>query len=82
MTQSGGWRLLVRTGPACLAAVLVLLLIVVPFRDALRPRVRNPVITQTQGTLTPQGPPMQIDPEDLARAGQERNNNGVGLRFC
>src|SRR5262249_9815279 len=30
----------------------------------------------------PDGPPMRIDPAELSRAGTERDDNGLRMRFC
>lgn len=77
MKRLAGWQLLV-----CVAVVLALRLLIVQSREANSPH--NPAPVNPQRPLFPawEGPIMQIDPDDLARAGRERDDNGVGMKFC
>jgi formylglycine-generating enzyme required for sulfatase activity len=51
-----------------------------------RYRVAFPPHVVVRGDLPnerpPEGPPMRIAPEELARAGRERSDNGLGMTFC
>jgi len=52
------------------------------FREAAPPLGHGPVIAPRPPARPPKGPPMRIDPAELARAGRERDDNGLGMRFC
>jgi formylglycine-generating enzyme len=80
--QLGGWHALFRGALACAAAVLASLFMISQFRVALPPRVQDPVIPRRPAGRPLEGPPMRIDPDDLARAGRERDDNGVRMTFC
>jgi hypothetical protein len=76
------WRTYVSAGIACVAAILALLFIIRQYREALAPH--GPVTAMPQKSVVrhPVGPPMQIDPAELARAGQQRDENGLKMKFC
>src|SRR6516165_2144512 len=80
--QPVGWRPLVKGGFACLAAVLAVLFLIHRIREAFPPPEEAPAATQRPVARPPEGPPMRIDPGELARAGRERNDNGLGMTFC
>jgi formylglycine-generating enzyme len=86
MKQIVGWRRFVSAVSACVAAVLALVFLVVRLREATPPVVHTPVgapaPSRRPAAPPPEGPPMQIDADELARAGRERNNNGLGMTFC
>src|SRR4051812_13819559 len=82
MKQPAGWRPLVKGGLACAAAVLALLFLIHQLREALPPRVQGPAVPRRPVARPPEGPPMRIDPDDLAGAGRERDDNGLGMTFC
>src|SRR5256885_11340591 len=77
MKRPAGWHLL-----ACVAAVLALRLLISQSREAITPHDQDPVIPQRPLFPPWEGPLMQIDPDDLARAGRERDDNGLGMTFC
>jgi hypothetical protein len=77
MKQPVGWRPLVKGGLASVAAVLAVLFLIHQIREAL-PSPDEPAVPPR----LPEGPPMRIDPDDLARAGRERNDNGLRMTFC
>jgi sulfatase modifying factor 1 len=80
--QLAGWHPLLRGGLACVAAVLASLFMIGQFREALPPRVQDPVIPRRPAARPLEGPPMRIDPDDLIHAGRERDDNGMGMTFC
>jgi formylglycine-generating enzyme required for sulfatase activity len=73
---------LLRGGLACLAAVLASLFMISQFREAFPPRADDPVIPERPAAPSPEGPPMRIDHDDLARVGTERDDNGLAMTFC
>ncbi len=82
MKESVRSHRLVSGGLACLAAVSGLMFVFTSHRGALPPRVRAPVISSKRVARLPEGPPMRIGPDDLARAGRQRDDNGQGMKFC
>src|SRR5262245_21192700 len=75
MKLLAGWHIL-----ACVAAALALHLAVGQSRVPVQCRGNSRPTTER--TLVWHGPIMQIDPQELARAGREREDNGLGMRFC
>lgn len=82
MKQAVGWRPLAKGGLASVAAVLALLFLIHRIRETFPPRVEFPAVPRRPVERPPEGPPMRIDPDDLARAGTERDDNGLGMTFC
>jgi formylglycine-generating enzyme required for sulfatase activity len=76
-----GWRRLVEGGLACVAAVLAVLFLIHQIREALPPP-EEAHAPQKPVDHPPEGPPMRIDPGELARAGRERDDNGLGMTLC
>ena len=76
ITSFGEWRTRVPGGGFGID------LFVRPPRGALPLRTRAPVIPSKLVARLPEGPPMRIEPDDLARAGQRRDDNGLGMKFC
>jgi formylglycine-generating enzyme required for sulfatase activity len=64
------------------AAVLALRLLISRSRESIPPREQVPVTPQRPLFPPWNGPTMQIDPDDLARAGEERGDNGLGMKLC
>jgi formylglycine-generating enzyme len=88
------WRPVVVGGLACLVTILALLSAMRQLRQVDSPRVQvagvppgataqvGPGIPSRSLAPPPAGPPMRIDPAELSRAGRERDDNGLGMRFC
>ena len=72
-----GWRPLAKAGLASVAAVLAVLFLIYQIREALPPPDEIADVPKR-----PEGPLMRIDRVERARAGRERNDNGLGMTFC
>ena len=81
MTRPIGLHPAAKGGLAGLAAVAALVFLVLRFREALPPVVPAPVPPRATVAPPPDGPPMRIEPDELARAGRERDDNGLGMAF-
>ena len=78
MNRPLAWRPIVAGGLAILAVIFL----IGRAREALPPPARQaPAVAQKPEARPPEGPPMRIEPDDLARAGRERSDNGSGMAF-
>src|SRR5262249_42397580 len=82
MKQPVSWRRLVKGGLASMAALAAVLFLFHQIREALPPPPPEVHVLPDSGERPPEGPPMRIDPGDLARAGRERNDNELEMTFC
>lgn len=77
MNRPAGWHLLV-----LVAVVLALRLAVSQSRTPTPAVDQKPGIAQRPLLPAWEGPPMQIEREERARAGRQRDDNALGMKFC
>jgi len=82
MTRSIRPRSLITAGLACAAATVAVAFLIHQIRETFPAREAPVVQRRRPAAPPPEGPAMAIDPSELARAGKERNDNGLKMSFC
>ncbi|SIO55711.1 hypothetical protein SAMN05444166_5131 [Singulisphaera sp. GP187] len=77
-----GWLGFARMGLAFLVCGLAVGGLIDQFRVTFPPRIQAPAPARRPIARIPDGPPMRIDLTERERAGRERADNGLGMRFC